>query len=111
MKRSFMKSMVFSVLLITAHYSAFSKLSALSGSPEILVKIIKTETGWGYDVYVNGKMKVHQPHIPVVTGLNGFKSRRDAKAVGKLVKQKIRKGLIPPSVSRKELDSLKVVLK
>lgn len=111
MKRSFVQSIVFSVLIIISHFSVFSNQRTSADFPEILVKTVKTEIGWGYDVYVNGKMKVHQPHIPVLSGVNGFKSQRDAEKVGELVKKKIQKGQIPPTISRKELDSLKIVLK
>lgn len=62
--------------------------------------------GWGYDIFVDGKLYVHQPHIPVIQGMHGFKSKSEALAVGNYVAEKIENGVIPPRVSKIELDSL-----
>jgi hypothetical protein len=72
------------------------------------VKTIKTDLGWGYDVYMNGSMYVHQPHMPAVSGNKGFKSEEDAKRTAELVIYKIKNNIIPPSLTVSELDSLGV---
>lgn len=73
------------------------------------IKTIKNDIGWGYDIYMNGSMYVHQPHIPAISGNKGFRSEADAKRTAELVIHKIKNNIIPPSLSVKELDSLGVI--
>lgn len=61
---------------------------------------------WGYDIYVNRVLFIHQPTIPCYAGRNGFASRKDALAVAELVITKIRKGQVPPTVTKAELKAL-----
>lgn len=63
---------------------------------------------WGYDIYRDGKMLVHQPTVPGVPGNSGFHSRSSAGKVARLVLEKIRKGQLPPTVGADELKKLKV---
>ena len=65
--------------------------------------------GFGYDIYVDNALKVHQPHIPAVSGNKGFSTEEKAKRAGEFVGNKFRNNIMPPSVSPKELDSLGVL--
>lgn len=65
--------------------------------------------GFGYDIYVDKSLKVHQPHIPAVSGNRGFSSEEKAKRAGEFVGNKFRNNIMPPSVNTKELDSLGVL--
>ena len=65
--------------------------------------------GYGYDIYVDNGLKVHQPHIPAVSGNKGFATEEKAKRAGEFVGNKFRNNIMPPSVSPKELDSLGVL--
>lgn len=64
--------------------------------------------GWGYDIYQKGKLLIHQPHIPAVSGTKGFASEADAKKCAVFMKKKIEKNIMPPTVEIKDLDSLKI---
>lgn len=64
--------------------------------------------GFGYDLMSDGKSMIHQPHIPAISGLKGFASKEDAEKAGNLMKMKIEKGIMPPTVSVEELDSMKI---
>ena len=66
-------------------------------------------TGFGYDIYVDNALKVHQPHIPAVSGNKGFATEEKAKRAGEFVGNKFRNNIMPPSVNTKELDSLGVL--
>jgi hypothetical protein len=68
-----------------------------------------TLKGWGYDIYADGALYIHQPHIPAVPGNKGFQSVQKAKTAGNFAVYKIRNNIMPPSVSVKELDSLGVL--
>lgn len=65
--------------------------------------------GYGYDVLMGGKIYIHQPHIPAVAGNNGFPSAESALKTGTFIVTKIRKNIMPPSVTKDELDSLGVL--
>ena len=72
-------------------------------------QIFRTRTGWGYDIYINGKKYIHQPAIPGISGIRSFSTREKAKKTAEFVCSKIRENIIPPSVSSEELDSLGVL--
>ena len=58
---------------------------------------------WGYDIMVNGKIYIHQPMQPGLAGNIGFSNRTKAAYVARLVIAKIRKKIIPPTVTSDEL--------
>ncbi len=75
-------------------------------------QLIHSEShGYGYDIFVNNTLFVHQPTIPCLPGNKGFKTKSDAKKVATLVIAKIKKGQIPPSVSISEMEKLGIDLR
>ena len=66
---------------------------------------------YGYDIFVNSILYVHQPAIPCLPGKKGFKTAADAKKVTVLVITKIKNGLIPPSVTISEMQKLGIDLR
>ena len=69
-----------------------------------------TPKGWGYDIYADDALYIHQPHIPAVPGNKGFQSAQKAETAGNFAVYKIRNNIMPPTISVKELDSLGVLL-
>ena len=78
-------------------------------SDTITARTFKEDSGWGYDIFVNGKLYIHQPNIPAVSGDRGFTREEYAIKVALLVIEKIKDQIIPPSVKTHELDSLHVL--
>lgn len=70
------------------------------------VKTFRSDNGWGYDIFIDSKLYIHQPNIPSVSGTNGFANEESAKRCGEFIAFKIRNHILPPSVSPVELDSL-----
>lgn len=64
--------------------------------------------GYGYEIYINNMISIRQPFMPAVTGYRGFPDSTKAAKVAALVMAKIDANKLPPSVSRKELDSLEI---
>ena len=64
---------------------------------------------YGYDIYSNGRLLIHQPSIPCVQGDKGFSTKKDAGKVAMLAIEKINKGIMPPSLTLQELKSLGVL--
>ncbi len=88
-----------------------------SGSTKIVntaspIKVFKNDpplSGYGYDIYLHGKLYIHQPNIPAIQGNQGFNSENAATKTAGLVLYKIKNHIIPPGIDRKELDSLGVL--
>jgi hypothetical protein len=65
---------------------------------------------WGYDIYLQKRLFIHQPNIPGLPGNDGFKTKTDTKKVARLVIDKIKKSEMPPSVTVEEMKKIKVLL-
>jgi len=65
---------------------------------------------FGYDIYKDEKLVIHQPHIPAIAGNEGFKTSDDAKKVARLAIAKMEKGQMPPTITLEELNDLKIQL-
>lgn len=64
---------------------------------------------FGYDVFVDGKLLIHQLNIPAMPGVEGFKTKEDAIKVAELVMRKIGLGEMPPTVSTEELKNIGII--
>jgi len=72
--------------------------------------IFPLENGtFGYDIYKNDSVLIHQPSRPGVSGNIGFKTEEDALKVAELVIKKILNNEIPPTITKEELQDLKVL--
>lgn len=71
-------------------------------------RIFQVPDGFGYDVIVNGKTKIHQPIIPGLPGNHPFASREDAWKISQLVIKKMQAGIALPNITRKELEQQKI---
>lgn len=65
--------------------------------------------GYGYSILQDGKMVIDQPHVPAVSGRNGFKSEEYASITASFAITKLQQGMFPPTISIDELDSLGVI--
>ena len=100
------KETLFLCLVLTMHFSA----SSFTHPPSpIHYKIITAANhSFGYDIYSNDKILVHQVSIPGLPGNQGFTRRKDAEKVAALVVKKLEKNIMPPTVTRAEMDELKI---
>ncbi len=91
--------------------SSDSTLDLSKISPQYSVEIFNTnENEFGYDILVNGMKYIHQPHIPAIEGMEGFKSKEDAEKTAAFIIERIKNNIIPPTISKAELDSLGVLV-
>lgn len=71
---------------------------------EITTTIISSENNtFGYDIYVDSALLIHQPSKPGLAGNEGFSTKEQAQEVADLVVKKIRKNEMPPTVTTDEL--------
>jgi Domain of unknown function (DUF4907) len=71
--------------------------------------IFTEQQGWGYQLLDNGKVFINQPHIPAVQGNKGFSSEEKAIICAEFALMKVDEGMIPPTLTKIELDSLGVL--
>ena len=72
------------------------------------IKTFMIGNNWGYDIYKDNQLFIHQPNIPAIEGERGFSSEQKAIITANLTIQKLQNGIMPPTLSIEELDSLKV---
>lgn len=83
--------------------------TALSEKPSLSYNIIPAEqNSFGYDIFDGNRKLIHQPSIPGLPGNKGFNKKDDAEKCARLVIHKINLNIMPPTVTKKELDSLKI---
>ena len=64
---------------------------------------------FGYDVFSDGKLFLHQTNLPGQPGNDGCKTKADAEKLAAFVMEKIRKGEMPPTVATEDLKTLGIV--
>lgn len=67
------------------------------------------EHTYGYDVFADGRLMIHQTSLPALLGNVGFETTEAATKVALLVIDKIKKGEMPPTVSIDEMKTPKVL--
>ena len=79
-------------------------------SPVLTYKLIPgINNTWGYDIVVDGRIRIHQPSVPGQPGNEGFKSKEKAEKVARLVIKKMKNGESLPSITAEELKKLKTI--
>ena len=74
------------------------------------LKITDSEhTGFGFEILQGTSPLIIQPHIPAIQGIKGFETEEQAAIIGNYMIYKINNGIMPPSISVQDLDSLKIV--
>jgi len=74
----------------------------------IEIKPIQTVKGWGYNIYTDGKVYIHQDIVPAIPTRMGFRTRDDAMAVGKKVYDRLVAGQMP-MVTAKEVQDMGII--
>lgn len=74
-----------------------------------LIDSLNPQNGFGYDILMDGSRFIHQVNIPSIQGNYGFSTKEKAEAVAHLMIHKLEHNIMPPSVSKKELDSLQIL--
>jgi len=86
-----------------------SGVAADQPAPAFTIQTIVNDDGsFGYNISLDDRILIHQPHIPAVQGVRGFATEQDAKRVAEAVIQKLMRKEIP-SISVEELRELGVL--
>jgi hypothetical protein len=72
---------------------------------KINYKTFRADSGWGYDVVVNGKLLIHQQYIPVVAQKKEFPTEQQAEEAAQLVVSKLKNNKLP-TLSKAEVQQI-----
>jgi len=90
--------------------AAKSPAASAYANTKLTYKIIDApKHTYGYDVFADGRLMIHQRSAPALPSNEGFKTREDAIKVALLVIKKIKKGEMPPTISIDEMKKLNVI--
>jgi len=98
----------FSACSVSVDQRGANGIDSLNSS-SVSFEVISVEGGWGYDIYKDGKIYVHHNGVPAISGNSAFETEEKAMRAANFVVNKIIMGVIPPSVTIEELDSLGVL--
>lgn len=63
------------------------------------------QTGWGYDIFINNKLYIHQEIVPVLAVHNGFRKKEYAEKAARIMMQKMIQGIIP-ALTHSDLEQI-----
>jgi hypothetical protein len=86
------KYWIYAFFLFAVALFAFKRLQTQKNKAPVnaTVKTFHTAIGWGYDVYRNNSLFIHQEYMPAIEGRKGFASEEEAKRIGELVTVKMK---------------------
>ncbi len=84
-----------------------SNVNAGQKSDNVVCEIIPAPNKtWGYDIFIENRLFIHQTSVPGMPGNEGFKTKEGAAKVAAFVVAKIKKGEVPPTVTAEDLKKL-----
>jgi len=109
-KRRINRQWIFTALIIVAgatfFYIGFRQHNQWKKDHVLLeLKPFQSSKGWGYNIFADGKIYIHQDIVPVLQGNKGFRSKEDALAVGNKVIEHIKAGQ-GPGITHEELKAM-----
>jgi len=109
-KKRVSRQWIFTVLIVLAaatfFYIAYRQHRQWRKDHILLeLKPFQTAKGWGYNIYTDGKLYIHQDIVPALPGNKGFRTREDAMAVGSKVYERLKTGQMP-AVTAEEVQAM-----
>lgn len=87
----------------------FPASDAFANSKVTYKVIDAANKSFGYDIFADGRLLIHQPSVPGLPGNKGFDTKQSAEKIAELVIKKIKKGEMPPTISIEEMKKLKAI--
>ena len=95
--------------VVKAKEAAVPKASQFNNT-KLTYKIIDAANKtFGYNIYAEGRMMIHQASVPSLPGNEGFTTKAAAIKVAQLALQKIQKGEMPPTITLEEMKNLNAI--
>lgn len=82
----------------------------LYSNSQVEYSIINSENNtYGYEISIDNQLSISQTSIPGQPGNKGFSTKYKAEKTAKYIVNKIKNGIMPPTITQAELDSLGVL--
>lgn len=89
--------------------TAAAEFPRTPSTANITHRIIEAPNGtYGYEILADGKLLVRQTNVPGQPGNTGCATRTDAEKLATLVTDKVKRGEMPPTVTKEELAALRI---
>jgi Domain of unknown function (DUF4907) len=79
--------------------------SDAAGKPALSYKTFYEPSGWGYDIFSNNKLFIHQDFVPALPVKKGFNKKEYAEKTAQLVIQKMQENKFP-TLEKSELEKI-----
>lgn len=96
---------LFTILFIAGCAGRSSNQTTSTYSKAVEYVVFESENGYGYKIYIDGKLSINQPNVPALPGTAGFDSEADACKIAELAVSKIKQGIMPPTITLEELEA------
>jgi len=97
--------LVCAILFVAGCAGRLSDKPMPTDSKKVEYVVVETENGYGYQIYIDGKLSINQPNIPALPGTVGFEREADACKIAELAVSKIKQGIMPPTITLEELEA------
>jgi hypothetical protein len=94
--------------VVFSHFREATGTGNGEGLSAFKIESFSENGAWAYRIYENDTPVIEQRSVPGVGGNPGFKTKDDALKIANLVKRKLDRGIFPPTITKHELDSLRV---
>lgn len=98
-------AVVFVILLMVGCAGRSSNKATATESKAVEYIVVETENGYGYKIFLDGKLYINQPNIPGLPGTAGFDDEASARRIAELAVSKIKQGIMLPTISLEELEA------
>jgi hypothetical protein len=78
------------------------------GLYNLRIESFQVDGSWAYRIYKDSAAIIEQKTVPGIQGNAGFKNENEALKTAALVVEKLNQNIFPPTISKRELDSLKI---
>ena len=109
MKHIIILSIVFAFFVSCKNENSTQQIINANDSAIITTEVVDLDSGYGYTIYKDDKIFIHQTMIPAVNGYFLFSTTDDAQKVADYVAGIMSRKAGLPSITVEELDSLGVL--
>ena len=96
---------VIAIAVIIAIAIPFIYIYRTNAQHSLDYKVFRANSGWGYDIVMNGKLVIHQEYIPAINKKKEFVTATQAKETALLVISKLKNNKFP-TLSKREVEQI-----
>ncbi len=102
----FILAFIVNLFMIGCYYNQSPFKDTDFSKAEIKTEVVEIDSGFGAVIWVDGKRYINLYTIPHVDGYKHFPDQKKAQQAADMVVAKMRKNIIPPSLSKEEVKEM-----